>query len=66
LNVPSDAQMELYLIIFCLLWFAFTVGNYAEWAVDFDAGTWWWNYWDFTYLSDRFRIALEIDPLRGS
>ena len=58
-DLPSQAQIELYLVIFCLLWFAFTLGNYAEWQIHFDAANWWYNYWDFSYASDYFRNGIE-------
>ena len=58
-DLPSQAQLELYLVVFCLLWFAFTLGNYAEWAIHFDAASWWYNYWDLSYASDNFRNGIE-------
>jgi len=59
LDLPSQAQIELYLVIFCLLWLAFTLGNYAEWQIHFDAANWWFNYWDYSYTSDYFRTGIE-------
>jgi hypothetical protein len=53
-DLPSQAQIELYMVIFCLLWLAFTLGNYAEWHVNYDASNWWYNYWDFSYMSNCF------------
>ncbi len=59
MDLSSQAQIELYLVVFCLLWLAFTLGNYAEWQVHFDAANWWFNYWDFSYFSDCFRKGIE-------
>jgi hypothetical protein len=58
-DLPSQAQVELYMVIFCLLWLAFTLGNYAEWQIHFDAANWWFNYWDYSYASDYFRNDIE-------
>ena len=59
LDLPSDAQMELYLILFCLLLFTFTAGSYADWYVDFDASNWWFNFCDFSFAGDSSRANIE-------
>ncbi len=61
LDLPSQVQIELYMVIFCLLWFAFTMGNYADWQIHFDSTDWWFNYWDFSYLGDFLRDGIGND-----
>ena len=57
--LSSDAQMELYLIIFCILLFTFTMGSYADWCVEFNASDWWFNFCDFTFAGDSSRTGVE-------